>query len=1065
MLALLVILMVTSMTFAGDTPPEECEGCFQLPPSHDTYDPEGACCFGDHWVKCTTKDNCEVLGFVWAGPLTDSNACKHLKPCCMPDGTCTDALCFDCIKLHNGKPIDDCEDCQPTPTPAPTTTKTKHTKPPHTTHTTPTTTPNGPDDGCCCLPDGSVPIMTSCDDCHTQGGIYRGDGKSCDIEGICLVKCCDTNTNTCLDGIESKDECEEISGGVFHGVGECTEATCGGSCCIHGRAVIAYSEKECCERGGTFQGFGTPLDDGVCPRACCLPGDDHRHCEIRTPEDCVDRDGIPFNAGDTCHTIKCFGACCKDGEQSETSSTGSQLSETFGPSTCALVDNTPQIPAQQTCEEEGGVYQGDGSQCPLLVLSDASDSTSDTSELSLDSPSSSTPSLNSDTSYVEPNGQCLNDGACCLRDKEQGDDNGCVRTGTIALCVSMNGTFQGIGTRCTDTKICKKSACCLGDKGGCIDVHIGDNGLVECKLKGGRYVGDGTTCSLPGMCDKDSGACCCDGQCINMPNATTCYDYGGCSFRGTGTDCCHEGLCEDKNKDEGACCIQNSYLEDGAQCVIMPNAIACAFRGGVWRGKKTNCDNADYTCGPLTGVCCVDGIAYDDQTASECKKCGGTFAGPGSSSGDEGVCDPTHRGACCKKMHGCSDTTYAQCKKQGGNFQGPGTCCNDRDICTPCEPCNTDAPKCSSDEDCPSESVCVAQFGNCMVPASRIKQKRIWNPLQHSRAMHLKVVPPAKPFVTARAAAEHHHNKESTSSSSSSDSDDGGWGEAHHDDDIPDGPFSCGSVDTIGRACVVHPCSGKCAIGVCGAPPPGTVSDGCQSLCLRIHEYDCNCECRDPWWETCAFIAGATYNDTDSDNTLDINVDELFTETPFDVKLFSVPSNGDDDVLVDTKTSTDGRFSFSGLPGGTYNVILQTPAGYRIEDDNGPAQQVTVTCIPPGEIPPTDIAKRNVLGNGVHSQVLTIVNGKTMSSHIKDNVYYLIAPGDSGDNIEGDETVPNSPVTNALSSGSSAGVVIAIIIIGVVVVCLAVLVFGFLTSRRRRVYTTQQRVVQTNLRR
>ena len=1077
MITLFLLFALIANVLAGhhnqhDDTSAECEGCVKLPPDDNPDLPKGACCYGSKEIKCTTQADCEVDGFWWAGPYTDASACRHQKPCCYQNnGTCTNTVCFDCV-FNGGVPVDNCNECEMTTTTT-HTTKTKHTKTTKTHTSTPTPTPDIPNFGCCCFADGSEPEQIASDECHSRNGIYRGDGTTCDTENICIVKCCDTATNQCVDGMETKAQCEAVETQVFHGLGDCDEATCGGSCCVNGHAVLAFSENDCCERGGIFKGFGIPLNDDDCPRACCIPDDPKPRCEMKTPEECSNENGTPFLAGDTCRTIKCSGACCYDVVNSDSSDSVTDSETTasvsFGPSTCSILPNSPSEPAESACNSNGGVYQGDGSHCPTKIDVDGTDSSSDTESSSSSSSSSSstdkqlmkrvvevedsaTPTEVSTTDdysnsqLYQENGQCLNDGACCLRDIDQGDENGCIRTGTIAMCVAKNGTFQGIGTRCSDFQICKKSACCLGTNGGCIDVHIGGAGEVECRSRNGRYVGDGTTCRLPGMCDKGSGACCCDGQCLNMPNATTCYDYGGCSFRGTGTDCCHEGMCEKHVKHEGACCIQNSYLEDGAQCVVLPSASACAFRGGVWRGKDTNCDNADFTCGPLTGVCCVDGIAYDDQTASECKKCGGEFAGPGTCSGDEGVCDKNHRGACCKKGHGCEDTTYTQCKRMGGNFQGPGSKCQD-DVCTPCLPCSIEAQACSFDEDCPEEMVCVAQFGKCMVPAMRIKEKRIWNPMSHARAMRLKTVPPAKPFVAkikAKPLATHH------------DGDRHEYENKHDDDDTPDGPFSCGSNATIGFPCIIHP-GCKCAVGTCGVPPPNTVSSACESLCMNIHEYDCDCECRDPWWETCAFIAGATYKDTNADNALETEVDQLYTDTAFTVNLFSIPEGGDSEVLVATDVSTDGRFSFPGLAGGTYRVTLVVPDGYRIEDGNGPDQLAAVECLPAGDEPSPNLKSQISNEKTIRSQVLTIINSKALSSHIKDNVNFLIDVGVAESIVQEPDV---SPDLNALSSSSATTIVITIIVVAVIVLCLIAIAYLFYNGRRMYIADVRARTPQ-----
>jgi len=1003
MLIVLALLLFASGALA------ECQNCQQLPPP--ACDVKGACCYGSEFVKISCPDECAVLGFVWAGPFSDAARCKHLTPCCFTNnGTCANLGCFDCVK-GGGAPIEKCEHCSQLTT-ATTSTSTK-TKPTHTKTTTGSTTPmpTPPAGGCCCFADGSTPSIKTAEECHTAGGIYRGDGSTCSADS-CKVKCCNVAKNICKHA-NTRAECEdEFNAGGFQGIGECTAELCGGACCVHGRALLAHSDAECTTRGGDWLGFQTLLIDELCPRACCV-GDS---CEMATAADCRDANGIPWAAGDTCSTVKCSGACC--------SSTSGSLGDGPTPEddddpevACSIVLNDIVTSGRERCEAiAGSVYQGDGSVCGADLDGDGHIGAADDDDHQDD-----------ELEALEIKGQCFNDGACCLRDKNAGDENGCVRTPDVQSCVARNGTFQGIGSRCDQRNMCKLSACCLGTQGGCVDVHIG-TGAVECRLKGGRYVGDGTTCELPGMCDPDSGACCCEGQCLNMPNATACYEFGGCSFRGTGTSCIHADVCESNQPDEGACCIQNSYLGEPSQCVMMPSAAACVFRGGVFRGSKSNCDAPDATCGPQTGVCCVDGVAYDDQTADECTRCGGKFAGIGSASGDEGVCDERHRGACCKKHHGCDDTTYAQCKRNGGNFQGFETKCCDDGVCDACYPCSLDksTSACESDADCTDPAVCVLQFGVCMVPASRIHQKRIWNPSVHARAMKMGFVPPVK-AMPHLAFALHD-----------GDADD----EVADDSDAPDGPFSCGDESTIGQSCIIHPCRGKCAVGTCAAPPPGTTTGACKAVCVQLHEYDCGCTCRDPWWETCAFISGAVVVDTNANDALDFpdGADTLFETAAFTVSLYSSPIEADSDTLLSTKSSATGRFAFSGLPGGRYKVKLDVPDGYRIEDGLTATRIVEVTCIPEAEQAAAAAAteKRSMLA-AIHSQFLTMLNGKSLANHIVDNVYFLIAVG---------QEPPAQQTTEPLASGSVSGAVLAVVLISVVLLCAAALVFGWLQSLR-----------------
>lgn len=131
--------------------------------------------------------------------------------------------------------------------------------------------------GPCCLPDGSCEVLTT-SDCSNMGGIYQGDGPSCD--GIScpdpIVACCfEGKFGGCLDLTENN--CL-LAGGVPLAPGtDCASIICfeTGACCLpDGSCVDDTSPDDCAMMGGTYQGVDTVCATTDCPDptgACCFP--------------------------------------------------------------------------------------------------------------------------------------------------------------------------------------------------------------------------------------------------------------------------------------------------------------------------------------------------------------------------------------------------------------------------------------------------------------------------------------------------------------------------------------------------------------------------------------------------------------------------------------------------------------------------------------------------------------------------------------------------------------------------------------------------------------------------
>ncbi len=175
-------------------------------------------------------------------------------------------------------------------------------------------------------------------------------------------------------------------------------------------------------------------------------------------------------------------------------------------------------------------------------------------------------------------------GACCL-------PNGTCGLETSNDCLNTGGTWQGVGTLCTDTDCNAGGACCIPSTGGCLSLPATDCGLV-----GGTFSGPGSTCSTT-VCFPEGACCLNDGTCVEPTTPEDCTAAGGV-FQGDGTDCASTN-CPDP---EGACCVPAT----GA-CLILTNTN-CGVVGGQYAGDGTVCETACGTDCPedLDGSGAVD---------------------------------------------------------------------------------------------------------------------------------------------------------------------------------------------------------------------------------------------------------------------------------------------------------------------------------------------------------------------------------------------------------------------------------------------------------------------------
>lgn len=251
-------------------------------------------------------------------------------------------------------------------------------------------------------------------------------------------------------------------------------------------------------------------------------------------------------------------------------------------------------------------------------------------------------------------------GACCY---ETGGCSNTPQAGCISSAEFGNAYFQGVGTSCQTTGICRRNCCRTATCGwgfsdtcsdgrrlppgqacevGCTGACCETDGTCEqigpqaCATDGGAYRGNETTCAAT-VC---GGACCSEvGQCrMSSPEACSSND----EFIGLGTSC--NGL-----DCLGVCC----QPVDG--CFEVGTEEACTGSGGVFRGRGTRC--AFINC---SGACCLPEKGCVETTAEGCIQFFGEYQGEGTDCGID-----------CPSKVSNGFTYHGQLKRHGLPYSGP----------------------------------------------------------------------------------------------------------------------------------------------------------------------------------------------------------------------------------------------------------------------------------------------------------------------------------------------------------------------------------------------------------
>lgn len=302
----------------------------------------------------------------------------------------------------------------------------------------------------------------------------------------------------------------------------------------------------------------------------------------------------------------CTGACCVSGGNCIATSQPScnQQSGVYqGNGTLCSPNPCPQIGAccitgsciflsGPNCTAQGGTFQGIGTLCnpnPCPPFG-ACCITGNCTFLTQVACNLQGGSYQGNGTACTPN-PCPQFGACCI-------SGNCIPTSQPA-CNDQNGTYQGNGTVCTPNPCPQTGACCLTT--GCMVLNA-----INCALQGGVLQALGTTCS-PNPCPP-TGACCLGSVC-NQFTAAACTQFGG-TYHGDNSPCAPDPCIV-----PGACCLPNG------DCNVI-GAQACANASGIYRGDNSVCNP-----NPCTGACCLAGTVCEIRDVMTCAGLGGTFQG------------------------------------------------------------------------------------------------------------------------------------------------------------------------------------------------------------------------------------------------------------------------------------------------------------------------------------------------------------------------------------------------------------------------------------------------------
>jgi len=373
------------------------------------------------------------------------------------------------------------------------------------------------------------------------------------------------------------------------------------------------------------------------------------------------------------------------------------------------------------CNNLGGTYYGDGSQCGGMEACCLKNGTCmDADALCCMNELGGTPQ-GPGTACTQTEACCFTDGTCDMVDPLCCDELGgtpqgsgstclgmqacCLSTGACQqmdaqCCLALGGVPQGAGFNCTGPL-----ACCL--QGGAVCVNVDP---ICCDDLGGWVPSAGGLCQgdnnppngIDDACEtEEPEACCFDGGSCQMLLPTVCTDNGGIP-QGPGSTCLGvEACCLPSGEClqmDAQCClaldgepqgIDTHCTEPEACCLsgvtanecIEVDPLCCDEMGGVPQGQGTHCtgpvgcclDNGTV-CVDVDPLCCNELGGYTSLT-------GGPCLGDNNQNGYDDACEEEQPEACCLTDGDCVMLLPAECNNLGGNPQGPGSVCTQPEAC------------------------------------------------------------------------------------------------------------------------------------------------------------------------------------------------------------------------------------------------------------------------------------------------------------------------------------------------------------------------------------------------
>lgn len=313
--------------------------------------------------------------------------------------------------------------------------------------------------------------------------------------------------------------------------------------------------------------MGSSEVQGV-PRACCF---DNADCSFLSRSTCVSQQGAPQAVGTNCETFECpllcggsFPACngacpnpgqtCQEVELYAADGGGAKAASDcecrYGACCLGATGGYPgctQLFNETSCEDQGGVYLGDGTNCSACQ------------------------------------------GLCGFSAPACGGE--CPPGSRCAVAGLMAQTGQAAGGGASDLSPCAcepiTGACCPANPatGECRP----DVNASYCEEIGGTYQGDDTNCSTVD-CPRDCGyanAPECNGAC---PEGTTCFATGDFAAQGGGAG---GSNCQCFTPPGGECIPEQDACQPGFVCD--PSSETCCNR--ICDGEGESCDT--------TGICRV----------------------------------------------------------------------------------------------------------------------------------------------------------------------------------------------------------------------------------------------------------------------------------------------------------------------------------------------------------------------------------------------------------------------------------------------------------------------------